>query len=322
MKIKYSSIGLACAALLVGLSGCSGEADFAAVQAERAKPVQRSDILQAIATHGSHVAAGTQSGAVLISTDAGKSWVRHTLDKPFLASVIDMTACPDGSFLALDFYGRVWASDIAGQKWVAHKLEHPQTGLTISCDKAGAWWVAGTFATIAKSADQGKTWRVIDMKQDAQITALRWINEKRGIAVGEFGLVLRTDDGGETWQQMKPISPDFYAYDALFTDENTGWVSGVAGHMHQTRDGGKTWQLKESKAGAPLYRLFMHKGMPYAVGARGTVARLEGETWQSVDYPNAIPVFLGGGASIENSDTLMIGGPGGLLRPVLTKQQN
>jgi hypothetical protein len=50
------------------------------------------------------------------------------------------------------------------------------------------------------------------------------------------------------------------------------------------------------------------------------VARLEGETWQAVDYPNAIPVFLGGGASVDGSDTLIIGGPGGLLRPVLAKQ--
>lgn len=320
MNIKYFSISLACAALLASVSGCSGQADFAAVQAERAKPIQRSDIMQAIATHGAHVAAGTQSGAVLVSNDAGKSWARHALDKPFLSSVIDMAACPDGSFLALDFYGRVWASDTVGQKWTAHKLKKPQTGLTISCDKAGAWWVAGTYATIAKSADQGKTWQVTDMQQDAQITALRWINEKRGIAVGEFGLVLRTDDGGATWQPMQPIAPDFYAYDVLFTDEDTGWISGVAGQMHQTKDGGKTWQLKDNKAGSALYRLFLHQGVPYAVGARGTVARLEGETWQAVDYPNAIPVFLGGGASVEGGDTLMIGGPGGLLRPVLAKQ--
>lgn len=319
MKIKISTIGLACAALLTGLSGCSGEADLTAVQAERAKPIQRSDIMQAIATHGTHVAVGTQSGAVITSADSGKTWVRQALDKPFLASIIDMTACPDGSFLGLDFYGRVWSSDANGQKWVAHKLAAPQTGLTISCDKSGAWWVAGTYATIAKSSDQGKTWRVIDNQQDAQITALRWVNEKRALAMGEFGLVLRTDDGGETWQKLPPVSADFYPYDILSVDENTAWVSGVAGQMRLTKDGGKTWEIKESKAGAPLYRLFFHKGTPYGVGARGTVARLEGDVWQSVTYPDAIPVFLGSGASLEGSDNLLIGGPAGLLRSVPLK---
>ncbi|MDO9450969.1 MAG: glycosyl hydrolase, partial [Rugosibacter sp.] len=164
------------------------------------------------------------------------------------------------------------------------------------------------------------TWRVIDNQQYAQITTFRWINENRALAMGEFGRVLRTDDGGETWQKLAPVSEDFYAYDVLFTDENIGWVSGVAGEMRQTRDGGETWTLKESKAGAPLYRLFMHKGTPYGVGARGTVARLEDHTWQSVTYPDAIPVFLGGGASLEGSDNLLIGGPTGLLRPVLAKQ--
>jgi photosystem II stability/assembly factor-like uncharacterized protein len=315
MKIKTSMISLACAAMLAGLSGCSSNADLTAVQAERAKPLQRSDIMQAIATSGNNVVVGTQSGAMITSSDAGKTWHRQSLGKPFLSSINDIAACPDGSFLALDFYGRVWNSDVGGKKWTAHKLEHPETGLTISCDKAGAWWVAGTYATIATSADQGKTWRVIDNKQDAQITILRWVNDKRAIAMGEFGLVLRTDDGGATWEKLPPVPADFYAYDLLPVDENTAWVSGVAGHMQLTTDGGKTWTIKENHAGAPLYRLFMHKGIPYGVGARGTVARLEGDAWQAVTYPNAIPVFLGGGASVEG-DNLLIGGPGGLLRLV------
>lgn len=319
MKIKTSTISLACVAFLVGLSGCSVDADLAAVQAERAKPIQRSDVMQAIATRGTQVVVGTASGAMITSSDSGKTWARHELDKPFLASIIDVTSCPDGSFVALDFYGRVWNSDAKVDKWTAHKLEAPQTGLTISCDKAGAWWVAGTYATIATSADQGKTWRVIDNQQDAQITTLRWVGEKSALAMGEFGLVLRTDDGGQTWQKLPPVSGDFYAYDILPLNETSAWVSGVAGQMRMTQDGGKTWTIKESHAGAPLYRLFMHKGVPYGVGARGTVARLEGETWQSMPYENAIPVFLGGGASLEGSDTILIGGPAGMLRSVASK---
>lgn len=316
MKIKTSTISLACAMLLAGLSGCSSKADLSAVEAERAKPMQRSDIMQAIATSGNNIAVGTQSGAVITSDDAGKTWARQSLDKPFLASIIDIAVCPDGSFLAIDFYGRVWNSDVGGKKWAAHKLENPQTGLTISCDKAGAWWVAGTYATIATSSDQGKTWRVIDNQQDAQITTLRWVNEKRAVAMGEFGLVLRTDDGGATWQKLPPISADFYPYDLLFIDENTAWVSGVAGQMQKTTDGGNTWTIEENVAGAPLYRLFAHKGVPHGVGARGTIARLEGDVWTSVTYPDAIPVFLGGGASVAGSDAVLIGGPGGMLRPV------
>lgn len=323
MKIDRLSAGTVCAALFFVLSGCSGEADLSAVRAEQAKPIQRSDVVQTIVARDSHLAAGTQSGAVLLSDDAGKHWTRHALGKAFAASVIDMTACPDGRFLALDFYGRVWSSDAEAKNWTEHKLKNPQTGLTISCDKAGAWWVAGTYANIAKSVDQGKTWEVIDLKKDAQITTLRWIDEKQGVAAGEFGLLLKTGDGGATWQEMPQITPDFYAYDVLFTDDKTGWISGVAGQLYQTRDGGKTWQLKENKTASPLYRLFLHKGNPYGVGARGIIARLDGEVWNTVEYANAVPVFLGGGASVEGAeDAIVIGGPGGLLRSVsvLAKQ--
>lgn len=317
MKIDRLSAGTACAALVFFLTGCSDGVDLSTVRLEQAKPIQRSDVVQAVVARGSYLAAGTQSGAILLSDDAGKHWTRNTLGKPFTASIIDMAACPDGGFLALDFYGRVWSSDASAKNWTEHKLENPQIGLTITCDKAGAWWVAGTYANIAKSVDQGKTWQVVDLKKDAQITALRWIDEKQGVAVGEFGLLLKTEDGGATWWEMPPITTDFYAYDVLFTDEKTGWVSGVAGQLYQTQDGGKTWQLKENETASPLYRLFLHQRSPYAVGARGVIARLDGDVWRAVDYADAIPVFIGGGTSVEGAENaIIIGGPGGLLRPV------
>ena len=136
------------------------------------------------------------------------------------------------------------------------------------------------------------------------------------MALGEFGLTAFSNDGGASWKKGTPIPDDFYPYSAVFRDASEGWVAGIAGQILHTRDGGQSWQKQENSTLAPLYRLFMHRGVPHGVGNAGTVARLEGAVWRSLPYPDPVPVFLSGGASLPGQDAIVIGGPGGLLRSI------
>lgn len=299
------------------LGGCTRAPDLSASQAEAAKPVQRYDIGQAIAANDVVVVAGTQSGAVLTSTDNGKTWTRNVLGP---VSLIDITTCPDGSFIAVDFYRKVWSADAHGAQWTAHELAKPRTPLTVACDKKGQWWVAGTRATLAMSADKGATWKVTDLGEDAQITTMQFVDTDFAIAAGEFGMTIATTDGGATWAKRTAMPGEFYPYAVLFSSRTDGWASGLGGQMLHTSDGAKTW-TKAADAPAALYRLFTHKGAAMGVGAVGVIARLQGNTWQNVAYPDAVPAFLGGVASLVQPDALVIGGPGGLLRPVSLKNQ-
>jgi photosystem II stability/assembly factor-like uncharacterized protein len=297
------------------LAACTRAPDLAAVQAEAAKPVQRYDISQAVAANDAVVVAGTQSGAVLLSTDNGKSWARNVLGP---VSLIDITTCPDGSFVGVDFYRKVWSADAKGATWTAHELTKPRTPLTVACDKKGQWWVGGTRATIAMSADKGATWKINDLGEDAQITTLQFVDKEFAVAAGEFGIFLVSTDGGTTWNKRTAMPGEFYPYAVLFGSRSDGWASGLGGQMLHTTDGGKTW-VKAADAPASLYRLFAHKGVPTGSGAAGVVAQLQGNAWQSLAYPDAVPAFLGGGASMATQDLLVIGGPGGLLRPLSLK---
>jgi photosystem II stability/assembly factor-like uncharacterized protein len=131
-------------------------------------------------------------------------------------------------------------------------------------------------------------------------------------------MVLTTSDGGATWQKGESIPNEFYPYAVLFMNHQTGYVSGIAGQILKTGDGGKTWAKVESRANASLYRLFMHEGKPYGVGSGGVVARLEGNAFQAMPYPDAMPVFLGSGISLPGEKAVVVGGPGGLLRVIGT----
>jgi photosystem II stability/assembly factor-like uncharacterized protein len=298
---------------VLAVAGCTPTPDLSGIARERQKPVQRYDVSQSIASNGKVVVVGTQSGAVLVSIDQGKTWTRNELGH---ASLLGMTVCGDKGFLAIDYYHKVWSANPEGKNWKSVPLEKPRTPLALTCDPQGGWWVAGVNSVISASADGGQTWHTTNLGEDAQITSIQFVDEKHGIALGEFGLTATTDDGGATWTMGAKIPDDFYPYAALFADRYKGWVSGLAGQILHTVDGGKTWVKQVNAAQATLNRLFIHDGVPFGVGASGVIARLDGDSWRAVPYPDAVPVFLGGGASLPGQSAIVIGGPGGLLRSV------
>lgn len=309
-----------CALLTTGcLTACSPGPDMSGIAAERKRPVQRYDISQAIAANGRVVVVGTQTGAVLSSLDQGANWQRQQIGQ---TSLVDIAVCPDQRFVAIDHYRKVWSADADGNNWQSVKLESPRTPLAVTCDKQGSWWVVGVNSTIAGSRDQGKTWQVTELGEDTQITTIQFLDDKHAVALGEFGLQVRSDDGGATWKKGPALPGEFYPYAALFRDAREGWVSGIAGQMLHTSDGGKSWQKQSNTTQASLNRLFMHEGQPYAVGNGGVIARLEGDSWRLVPYPDPQPMFLGGAASLPGQKAVVVGGPGGLLRAVGIAQNN
>jgi photosystem II stability/assembly factor-like uncharacterized protein len=63
------------------------------------------------------------------------------------------------------------------------------------------------------------------------------------VAVGERGLIIRSKDNGETWQQANvPISATLTA--VHFPSDDLGWAVGHAGTILHTSDGGSNWSLQ------------------------------------------------------------------------------
>ncbi|KZN15480.1 BNR repeat-containing protein [Marinomonas sp. TW1] len=63
------------------------------------------------------------------------------------------------------------------------------------------------------------------------------------IAVGERGLILRSDDKGESWQQLpSPVSVTLTGVG--FSDDKNGYAIGHGGTVLRTSDGGNSWQMQ------------------------------------------------------------------------------
>lgn len=295
---------------VLALVACTQAPDFAPVLAERAKPVLRNDTFQAAASNGKVLVAGTASGAIVVSADAGRQWSRHTLDGK--VSVIAMATCPDGGFVAVDFYRKLWIGDATGQQWSAQPLDEKVDPMAVTCDAAGRIWVAGSHTTLLSSADGGASWTQVDFGEDALLTTVQFVDEQHGFATGEFGTVITTADGGTTWTPQPAIPGDFYPYATLFTDAQNGWTSGIGGVFLRTTDGGKSWTPQANPSDAPMYALLRLGDELYGLGAGGQMVVLKREAWERFDHGLKLPAYLTAGAVLDGRSMLVAGAAGAL----------
>ncbi len=82
----------------------------------------------------------------------------------------------------------------------AAMVAHPDKVLIEAVALAGHRLVAGGLdGLLILSDDNGVTWRQVPLPVQATLTAIRFIDDRVGWAVGHYGAVLRTDDGGAHW---------------------------------------------------------------------------------------------------------------------------
>lgn len=295
-------------ALCFALAGCNVVANLEAVSTAKKAPVLRSDQFQSVAGNGKLLVSVGSHGAILSSDNEGATWKRTVL--PGVSSLIGVVACPDGSWAALDFYRKVWVADPAASKWDARELTTKANPLAITCDAKGQYWVVGSRTTLLSSADKGASWKSQDFGEDAILMSVQFLDADNAVITGEFGILLTSKDGGNSWQQGKRIPNDFFPHAALFTDTRTGWVSGLAGVILHTTDGGNTWVKQPGGVGAPMYALVKHKDEMFAMGINGLVLKLTAGEWKLIDGRPA--PFLRSALSLGDKGILIAGGAGTL----------
>ncbi len=122
-----------------------------------------------------------------------------------------------------------------------------------------------------------------------------YVDAYTAVAVGE-GTILRSDDGGATWRQLR--SPVSYGLKAIsFADESNGLVVGDAGAVFRTTDGGESWVAQSSGTTVRLIRVSFPDPMSgTAIGGGGTIIRTTdgGATW--------VPHTAGAGMGLNDVD--------------------
>ena len=184
--------------------------------------------------------------------------------------------------------------------------------MTAACAPDGSWWAAGSFTTIQGSADQGETWTETSLNEDAILNNLQFIDSDNAFITGEYGLVLRTRDGGENWDYAGYLPDEFYAHTSYFRSEDEGWVGGLNGFIYHTTDSGESWERSPTGISAPVFGFVSGPSGLYALADNATVLKYDDQSWQKISTSDQ-PQYLRSGLLLSNHHLLAAGGRGLLL---------
>jgi photosystem II stability/assembly factor-like uncharacterized protein len=113
------------------------------------------------------------------------------------------------------------------------------------------------------------------------LRSLALIDQKTMVAVGDFGTIVKTTDGGQTWKSQS-YGSSIYLKAVWFTSASSGIVVGDNGTVLRTSNGGTTWSAQTIDPRISLSGLYFtdaNTGM--AVGYPGAAYRTTdgGRTW-------------------------------------------
>jgi len=173
---------------------------------------------------------------------------------------------------------------------------------------------AGQRGHIVYSDDHGASWKQAAVPVSSDLTAVYFSSDRTGWAVGHDGVVLHSEDAGQSWRlqldgdraaalikdyygkqaqagdvQAAALLPEIGKYfstgadkpflDVWFANDREGFVVGAFNLIFRTGDGGKTWEPWLDRLNNPkhlhLYSIRGQDGHVYVAGEQGLVAWLD-----------------------------------------------
>lgn len=142
------------------------------------------------------------------------------------------------------------------------------------------------------ASNDGVNWAQVEVPVRATLTAVEFVDEQHGWAVGHDATILHSKDGGRTWalQNFQPeLEKPFL--DVMFTDTSNGIAIGAYGLFMVTRDGGASWVEQEAAA---IREEELHlnaitllgNGEYFVVGETGMMGvSADGSNWERLTAP-------------------------------------
>ena len=132
---------------------------------------------------------------------------------------------------------------------VTHKVAKPEPVELVAFSDSMRGMAVGSKASVWTTADGGSTWQQKESPQwegFEQPQQLVLNDASHGWLVGGYK-VLRTSDGGKSWQRRFSIGSGSdermaHLYGGTFPDANTGWVTSTDNILIHTSDGGLNWK--------------------------------------------------------------------------------
>lgn len=158
----------------------------------------------------------------------------------------------------------------------------------------------------------GTQWQAKKVETFEAPQAISCDSQGRLWIVGGFSSILRSDDGGDSWEESS-MDEDLHFTTVQFVDADHGLLMGEFGVVARTVDGGQSWEMLEPIPDEfyPQDAWFQTMDRGWVVGLNGTVLYTEdgASTWQSQETGTKQPIY----SIAANGDSLYAVGGNGLV---------
>jgi photosystem II stability/assembly factor-like uncharacterized protein len=238
------------------------------------------------------------NGKILRTTDGGKNWqnqvsgTHYGLNSVFFINENKGFAVGSYNTPYPNSYGVILSTTNGGNTWLVNNRSEGLYEVYFANNNFGMMTGFNVFygGFFLKSTDSGKNWEKIQLPANVSdyFYGIHFLDENTGWIVGVYGTIIKTIDGGVSWN-VKSFG-DFYLRAVDFSNEQNGITVGTYGFSSNpggsilvTTNSGFSWVKKafpEHLSGIS----FFTNNKAVAVGAFGSIYKTidSGLTWKSV----------------------------------------
>lgn len=253
-------------------------------------------VLLGAAQAGPRIVAVGERGIVVLSDDAGKTWMQAGTPTSVTLTAVRFADATHG--WAAGHGGVLLATQDAGKTWVRQLDGRQIAQIVLDAARASGDTVA------VQNAE-----RLQADGPDKPLLDLLVIDDQHLLAVGAYGIALGSDDGGRTWTSWMSRMPNpkgLHIYTARLRGK-TLLLAGEQGLLMQSIDAGASFRRIE----VPYKGSFFTAELPadqaiVLAGLRGTVLRSRdgGAKWTPLTSP--MPVSITGSALTSDGRLLAV----------------
>lgn len=187
-------------------------------------------------------------------------------------------------------YAQLYARPQLKSSW----KEHPKTTINSYMDACfltdTSMIVVGTNGAILKFSNE--KWNVVNTNVTTSINAVDFYDDKNGLAVGSNDVILKTTDGGNTWNQIS--SATGYIFSSIqYINAQTIYMVGyksqagapIKSGFFKSIDGGNNWELISEISGFRIASIdFINSSDGFACGSNKGIFKTTdgGNNWQQL----------------------------------------
>ncbi|MBD9562503.1 WD40/YVTN/BNR-like repeat-containing protein [Pseudomonas sp. PDM09] len=278
-------------ATLQGLSQASAYVDVLDLPA-RVSALAVNSPLSGMARAGERLVAVGQRGHILYSNDAGKHWQQAAVPVSADLNAVSFPSATqgwavggDGVVLHSNDAGATWRKQLDGREIGALLVKH--YGALASAEPGNEQWpllVAEGERLMAQGADK-------------PLLDVWFANERLGYVVGVFNLILRTEDGGQSWTplQDRTDNPQGFHLNAIASTGDALYIAGEQGLLLKWDDTQQRFAAVQTPYQGSFFGVLGKPGEVLVYGLRGNVLRSTdgGLSWTPLDTGLRVSITAG-----------------------------